>query len=229
MNKIFLLICLASVLDGATFSIGSIRQEFIPARVDRHGGICDREDAPIVDEPAKEYVMVEKFKNYRPVINKSDFEGILPYKRFPAAIRQISNIGEVRDWQVNSDFIRNYVIDNYDITTLFALYDLEMMNRLHTNDTERVLENHLKQFISRESNRDMARMVHSMYVNEFWNAFKLIIDEKFSFDSVLNEPIHFKDLRYLMMYAAKHFYPDDFMNKVLEVADPEAARRYDKK
>lgn len=226
MNKLFLVLCLTSVLNGARFTIGPIREEFIPAKVDSYGWICDREDAWTEGDHEKEFVMVDRFKNYRPVINKSDFDGILAYQRFPAAIRQVSNIGEVRDGDVNSDFIRNHVIDHYDITTIFALYDLEMMNKLHTNDKERVLENYLKQFTGRESNRDMARMAHSMYVNEFWNAFKLIIDEKFSFDSVLHEPIYFKDLRYLMMYAAKHFYPDDFMRKVFEVADPEAVRRY---
>lgn len=161
----------------------------------------------------------------RPRILVSDFMDLSSNSRLPAVIRYITEI-DFRDKEVTSSFIRNNVIDRFDLSTVLTLYQVEMMDNYHTHDTEGVIEKHLKHKSFVEGNEIMARLALQMFVEGHDTALKLIIDEKFSYMSPFTHPLWFKDLLWLFTFASENHFPEYFFTKVLSIAKPSVVRRY---
>lgn len=203
--------------------------------VDPTGKIWSSDDLASLNTEAEteteEYVIIDPTQvrrfSSRPVLAKTDFDFLDEKLRFPTAIRHIWNYDPApANHVINSKFIRNQIINGYDLNTLMTLYELEMMNPTHSYDKDRALENYLVQAVRTENNEDMANLAIEMWAMENWAALKLIIDVKFSHESPFDAPILFKDLKYLMYQALRKHVPSDFCEKVLELASPRARDRY---
>lgn len=72
----------------------------------------------------------------------------------------------------------------------------------------------------------MADMALQMFVEEYWNAFKFIVDSKFSFVSPFSIAIGLQDLSFLFSHAKTHFFPEAFWSKVIDLAEPAAVRHF---
>lgn len=175
-----------------------------------------------------DYVFVEPSDwtfTSRPFLSIDDFMNLEPHRRLPAAVRQILEI-PVMDCQVTSSFITNNVLNRFDLRTILVLYEIEMMDILHLHDTKGVIESYLKRAILFENNIEMAKLAHQMYINFCFHALKIIVDEKFSYESPLKNPFWFQDLYSLFKFATDNFIPGDFQNKVMQLAKPSAIRHY---
>lgn len=178
-----------------------------------------------------DYVFVEPSDwtfTTRPYLSIDDYMHLDPHCRLPAAVRQILEI-PVRDSQVTSSFITNNVLKRFDLRTILVLYEIEMMDMMHLHDADGVMESHLKRVIIFESNTEMAKLAHQMYINACFNSLKLIVDEKFSYESPLKHPFWFQDLFSLFKFAGEHFFPGNFQETVMRLAKPSAIRHYNKK
>jgi len=100
------------------------------------------------------------------------------------------------------------------------------MDGLHLHDTKGVIENYLKRVLLFETNNEMAKLAHQMHINSYFNALKIIIDEKFSYESPLKNPFWFQDLFSLFKYASENYFPGAFQLKVMQLAKPCAIRHY---
>lgn len=161
----------------------------------------------------------------RPHISIEDFMDLNADARLPAVIRFVTEIN-VSDDEVTSFFIKNYVLNRFDLSTILILYQIEMMDAYHTHDTEGVIEKHLKHKVFVESNENMAKLALQMFVEGYDSALKLIIDEKFSFMSPFASPLWFKDLLWLFNFASENYFPEEFYAKVISLAKPCVVRRY---
>lgn len=162
----------------------------------------------------------------RPFLEVSEFMHLDPHLRFPAAVRKILDI-PVADSQIDSSFIRNNILaNNFDLWTILVLHEIEMMDGFHLHDSKGVIESHLKWVISFETNEEMAKIAHQMYINSYFEAVKFIIDKKFSYDSPLKDPFWFQDLYSLFKYAHENHFPADFQLKVMKLARSCAMRHY---
>ena len=176
-----------------------------------------------------DYVFINHFDaniSRRPFLDISEFIHLDPHLRLPAAVRKVLDI-PVADHQVTSKFIKNNVLsNNFDLWTILVIYEIEMMDGLHLHDTKGVIENYLKRVLLFETNNEMAKLAHQMHINSYFNALKIIIDEKFSYESPLKNPFWFQDLFSLFKYASENYFPGAFQLKVMQLAKPCAIRHY---
>lgn len=152
-----------------------------------------------------------------------------PQKRLPAVLRIHLNDPNLQDSEVDSKFLKRNIFSGtgaVDLNLALALYEVEMMDILHAHDRRGVIEKQLKKLLRRKSNEPMIRLALEMYENGFWNALKLIIDVKFSRQPWLKNPIFLYDLAALFKRAEELEFPQGFYEKILELASPDAVRRY---
>lgn len=152
-----------------------------------------------------------------------------PQKRLPAVLRIHLNDPNLQDSEVDSKFLKRIIFSGtgaVDLNLALALYEVEMMDILHAHDRRGVIEKQLKKLLRRKSNEPMIRLALEMYENRFWNALKLIIDVKFSRQPWLKNPIFLYDLAALFKRAEELEFPQGFYEKILELASPDAVRRY---
>lgn len=145
----------------------------------------------------EDYIFIENFDinaTKRPFLDINEFMHLEAHLRLPAAVRKITELS-VADNEITSKFITNNVLANhFDLWTILVLYEIEMMDVLHLHDTKGVIERYLKRVILFEKNEEMAKLAHQMYINSYFHALKIIIDEKFSYESPLKNPFWFQDL-----------------------------------
>lgn len=177
----------------------------------------------------EDYIFIENFDidaTRRPFLDINEFMHLEAHLRLPAAIRKILEL-PVADNDVTSNFIANNVLANrFDLWTILVLYEIEMMDVLHLHDTKGVIERYLKRVILFEKNEEMAKLAHQMYINSYFHALKMIIDEKFSYESPLKNPFWFQDLYFLFQYAKDNYFSASFNLKVIELSKPCAIRYY---
>lgn len=161
----------------------------------------------------------------RPIISIEVFKELTNEYRLPAYIRYITNLPVSND-QVNSKFIKENVLSQFDLGIICVLYELEMMDNLHTHDTEAVIESHLKKSIFYDSNENMANLAWQLHNEGYDKALKLLLDQKFSYKSPISNAWWFQDLSWLFNYGKEHYFADGFYQKVLSLAKPSAVRRY---
>ena len=157
----------------------------------------------------------------RPDISIEVFKSLSVENRLPAYIRYITNI-PVSNNQVVSRFIKENVLNHLDLTKIFVLYEIEMMDVLHSHDTEAVIESHLKTKIFSESNENMADLAFKLFDEGYDKALKLVIDRKFSYNNIY----FFKDLFWLLNYAKENYFPEEFNQKVLSFDKSSVVRKY---
>ena len=160
-------------------------------------------------------------KEDRPNISLEVFKSLSVEYRLPAYIRYITNIPVSND-QVVSRFIKENVLNHLDLTKIFVLYEIEMMDVLHSHDTEAVIESHLKTKIFSESNENMADLAFKLFDEGYDKALKLVIDRKFSYNNIY----FFKDLFWLLNYAKENYFPEEFNQKVLSFDKSSVVRKY---
>ena len=164
-------------------------------------------------------------KEDRPNISLEVFKSLSVEYRLPAYIRYITNIPVSND-QVVSRFIKDKVLSNLDLAKIFVLYEIEMMDVLHSHDTEAVIESHLKTKIFSESNENMADLAFKLFDEGYDKALKLVIDRKFSYKLPITIPVWFQDLFWLLNYSKENNFTDEFREKVLSLARPSVVRKY---
>lgn len=170
-------------------------------------------------------MVVEIYETVKSILSEN-----LPANRLlPAVLRIYLNNPDLQDSQVKSKFLKHNILNGTcDIRVALALYEVEMRDYLHTHDRRGIIERRLKESINKAPKDSMVLLALEMYENQFWNALKLIIDVKFSGKPWLKNPILFFDIAHLFKRAEELGYqvPEGFYGKVLELASPEAARRY---
>ena len=164
-------------------------------------------------------------KEDRPNISLEVFKSLSVEYRLPAYIRYITNIPVSND-QVVSRFIKDKVLSNLDLAKIFVLYEIEMMDILHSHDIEAVIESHLKTKMFSESNENMADLAFKLFNEGHEKALKLVIDQKFSYSWQISNIFQFKDLFWLLNYSKDKKFPEVFHQKVLSLASPSVVRKY---
>jgi hypothetical protein len=163
----------------------------------------------------------------RPFISFKVFKNLTKDYRLPAYIRYVTNMPFNND-QVNSQFIKDNVLNRFELRIIFDLYELEIMDIFHSHDSEAVIESYLKTKIFNESNENMADITGQLFVEELDQSLKLVIDRKFSYKSaisILNQ-FPFQDLYWLFNYAEANNFMEGFYQKVLSLAKPSVVRLY---
>jgi transcriptional regulator CtsR len=161
----------------------------------------------------------------RPFIPFEVFKNLTKEYRLPAYIRYITNMPFSND-QVNSQFIRDNVLNRFELSIIFDLYELEMMDTFHSHDTKAVIESYLKTKIFNSSNENMADIAAQLFAEELDQSLKLVIDQKFCYKSAILNQFRFQDLYWLFNYAEANCFMEGFYHKVLSLAKPAVVRRY---